>query len=62
MPSLKTALGITRAKRRTKSALGVYNITRITNAPSNAERRLKRRVGYYSTPMKLIRLFGRLFK
>jgi hypothetical protein len=61
-PSLNTLLGITKAKRQLNRDLGIYNVTRITNAPSNAERRIKRSLGYYSGPMKLMRLLGRLFK
>ena len=61
-PSLKTMLGVTRAKRRVKKKLGVYEVTKYTNAPKNAERRVKRAVGYYSTPMKILRFVSRLFK
>jgi len=54
-PSLNTILGITKAKRRAKKALGIYEITKITNAPKNFKRRMLRRAGYYSTPMKILR-------
>lgn len=62
MPSLKTLLGVTKAKRRIKKSLGIYEITRVLNAPKNVERRLKRKAGYYSEPMKLIRFLSRLFR
>lgn len=59
-PSLKTALGITQAKRRIKRESGYYAATRIFRAPTNYKRRMLRRAGYYSGPMKLLRfLFGR---
>jgi hypothetical protein len=58
-PSLKTALGITRAKRRIKTASGYYAATRWTRAPTNFKRRMLRRAGYYSGPMKFLRFFFR---
>ncbi len=59
-PSLKTALGITRAKRRFKTQTGYYAATRWMRAPRNMQRRALRRVGYYSGPMKFLRfLLGR---
>ena len=61
-PSLKTALGVTKAKRRVKKNLGIYKVTKITNAPKNIERRVKRKTGYYSEPMKFLRFLGRLFR
>lgn len=61
-PSLKTLLGVTKAKRRLKKDLGIYEVTKITNAPANAKRRLKRSAGYESEPMKLARFLSRLFK
>lgn len=54
-PSLKTLLGITKMKRQVKKDLGIYEVTKITNAPENLKRRMLRKVGYYSTPMKLLR-------
>lgn len=59
--SLKTALGLTRKKRQLKRDFGVYTnpVWKATHAVPNAERRLKRRVGYYSGPMKFLRWFGR---
>lgn len=61
-PSLKTLLGLTKAKRRLKRDLGIYEVTKFTNAPENAQRRLKRAIGYESEPMKLARFLSRLFK
>jgi hypothetical protein len=61
-PSLKTALGVTKAKRRVKKNLGIYKVTKITNAPKNIGPRVKRKAGYYSEPMKFLRLLGRLFR
>lgn len=61
-PSLNSVLGVTRAKRRLKKDLGIYNVTRVINTPKNAERRALRQVGYYSGPMKFFRFLMRLFK
>ncbi len=61
-PSLKTALGVTKAKRQIKKATGISNVTRVANAPTNVKRTAKRRVGYESEPMKFFRFLGRLFK
>lgn len=61
-PSLKTVLGITKAKRRLKTATGYYTATRWTRAPRNFKRRALRRSGYYSAPMKLLRFLFRFLK
>ena len=61
-PSLKTALGVTKTKRRVKKSLGVYEVTKVTNAPQNLKRRAKRKAGYESEPMKFLRFLRRLFK
>lgn len=61
-PSLKTALGVTQAKRRLKTRTGYYAATRWTRAPYNARRRALRRVGYYSGPAKFTRFLFRLFR
>jgi hypothetical protein len=53
--SLKTMLGITRAKKRINNALGITALKRPFRAPGNAVRRIKRHVGYYSGPMKFLR-------
>ena len=61
-PSLKSLLGVTKAKRQLKKSLGVYEVTKYTNATKNVKTRLKRKAGYYSEPMKLLRFLGRLLK
>lgn len=61
MPSLKTLLGVTKAKRQIKKSLGIYQVTGILNAPNNAKRRVKRALGYESESMKLFRFISRLF-
>jgi hypothetical protein len=61
-PSLKTALGITKAKRRVKKDLGITAAMRPFRAPGNMKRRVLRRAGYYSGPMKFFRFIGRIFK
>lgn len=54
-PSLKTALGITKAKRKFTRATGGA-VVRNPKAPlKNMERRIKRKAGYYSTPAKVAR-------
>ena len=58
-PSLKTALGVTAAKRRIKTETGYYAATRWMRAPYNFKRRTLRRVGYYSGPMKFLRFILR---
>ncbi|HEX9036532.1 MAG TPA: hypothetical protein VF808_06025 [Ktedonobacterales bacterium] len=59
-PSLSTLLGVTRAKRRFKAATGYYAATRWMRAPTNFRRRVLRRSGYYSGPMRFLRfLLGR---
>lgn len=61
-PSVKTMLGVTRAKKRLNKQLGVTAVKRPFRAPGNAKRRLLRRAGYYSEPIKFMRLLGRLMK
>jgi hypothetical protein len=58
-PSLKTALGVTRAKRRLGKVTGYYALTRPFRAPGNFKRRMLRRAGYYSGPMKFLRFLLR---
>jgi hypothetical protein len=55
-------LGITKAKKRFYRATGITAIRRPFRAPKNLERRIKRRAGYYSEPMKLFRFLRRRFK
>ena len=40
-PSLKTLLGATAVKKKLKRDLGVYQVTRVLNAPKNAKRRTR---------------------
>lgn len=61
-PSLKTALGVTKARRRLGKATGYYRATRWTRAPQNMRRRALRKLGYYSGPAKFVRWLGRLFR
>lgn len=61
-PSLKTILGLTAAKKKAKRELGIYNVTRIVNAPKNTKRRAKRAAGWESEVAKLFRFIARLFK
>jgi hypothetical protein len=60
-PSVKTLLGVTRAKKRLNRQLGITAIKRPFRAPGNMKRRVLRRAGYYSEPMKLMRFMGRMF-
>lgn len=55
-PSVNTLLGITRIKKQIKKDLGITAALKPFRAASNAERRLKRRLGYYSPLGRLIRL------
>lgn len=61
-PSLKTVLGVTKAKRQIKKSLGVYEVTKVINAPKNAERRFKRKIGLNSGIAVFIRSLFKLFK
>ena len=58
-PSLKTALGVTKAKKRVKKQLGITAAMKPFRAPGNAKRRVLRKVGYYSGPMKFFRFLRR---
>lgn len=58
--SLKTALGITKAKKRFNKAVGITAIKKPFRAPGNAKRRMLRKVGYYSGPMKFFRFLKRM--
>lgn len=60
-PSLKTVLGLTKAKKKVKKSLGVYEVTKYTNAPKNLKRRVKRAAGYESGLMKFMRALFRIF-
>ena len=59
--SLKTTLGITKAKKRFNKASGITAIKKPFRALGNAKRSVLREAGYYSTPMKVGRWLGRLF-
>lgn len=61
-PSVKTMLGFTKAKKRINRSLGITAVKRPFRAPGNMKRRMLRRAGYYSEPMKFIRFIGRIFK
>jgi hypothetical protein len=61
-PSVKTMLGITRAKKRMNRQLGITAIKRPFRAPGNMKRRVLRRGGYYSGPMKFFRFLRRISK
>ncbi|HET8913878.1 MAG TPA: hypothetical protein VFN23_20565 [Ktedonobacteraceae bacterium] len=58
-PSLKTELGITREKKRMNRRLGITAVKRPFRAPGNFKRRMLRRAGYYSEPMKFFRFMKR---
>lgn len=61
-PSWKTVLGLTAAKKKLKRDLGIYEVTRVLNAPKNARRRVKRAIGWESEGAKFFRFITRLFK
>jgi len=54
-PSLKRVLGISGAKSRFTRATGGAALRHPKVLVSNAKRRAKRRVGYYSAPAKAVR-------
>jgi hypothetical protein len=61
-PSLSTMLGVTRAKKRLNRELGITALKRPFRAPGNMKRRVLRRAGYYSGPMKFLRFLNRTLK
>jgi len=61
-PSLKSALGITRAKKRINRVTGITALKKPLRAPGNAGRTIKRRAGYYREPFKFGRFLKRLFR
>lgn len=61
-PSVKTMLGVTKAKKRFNKAVGITAAKRPFRAYGNAKRRALRSVGYYSGPMKFMRFLGRIWK
>lgn len=54
-PSLKTILGITKAKKRLKKGLGITDALKPFRLLTNAERRLKRKIRYESDAGRMIR-------
>jgi hypothetical protein len=54
-PSLKTLLGVTRAKKRLKKDLGITALLRPLRWWPNQKRRIKREIGYESEPGRLLR-------
>jgi len=54
-PSLKTLLGVTKAKKRIKKALGITAALKPFRWWTNTKRRIKRKVGYESEAGRLIR-------
>lgn len=54
-PSLKTLLGVTRAKKRLNKELGITALLKPLRWLPNQRRRLKRKIGYESDAGRLIR-------
>ena len=54
-PSLKTLLGITKAKKRPKKELGITAAMKPFRWWTNTKRKIKRRTGYESEAGRLIR-------
>ncbi len=54
-PSLKTLLGVTRAKKRLKKELGITALLKPLRWLPNQKRRIKRKTGYESEAGRLIR-------
>lgn len=54
-PSLKTILGITKAKKRIKKDLGITALLKPLRWWPNEKRRIKREVGYESEAGRLVR-------
>lgn len=54
-PSLKTLLGITKAKKRLKNELGITATLKPFRAWGNVKRRFKRKIGYESEVGRLVR-------
>ncbi len=61
-PGIKTTLGITKMKKRMNKQLGTTAVKAPFRAPGTMKRRMLRKVGYYSGPMKFIRFLGRISK
>ena len=54
-PSLKTVLGVTKAKKRIKKELGITAALKPFRWWTNTKRRVKRKVGYESDAGRLVR-------
>jgi len=54
-PSWKTILGITRAKRRIKKQAGITSLLKPFRFYGNQKRRVLRKLGYESEPMRMLR-------
>ena len=54
-PSLKTLLGVTKAKKRLKKELGITDLMKPVRWLPNQKRRLKRKIGYESDAGRLLR-------
>lgn len=54
-PSIKTILGITRAKKRIKKQLGITAALKPFRWATNQKRRFKRKIGYESPAGRLVR-------
>jgi hypothetical protein len=54
-PSWKTILGITRAKRRIKKQIGITSLLKPFRFYGNQKRKVLRKLGYESEPMRMLR-------
>lgn len=54
-PSFRTIIGATKVKKQIKKDLGITAITKPLRIKNNLNRRLLRKVGYYSKPATLYR-------
>jgi hypothetical protein len=54
-PSLKTLLGVTKAKKRLKKELGITALLKPFRFWGNTKRRWKRKVGYESSAGRVVR-------
>ena len=61
-PSVKTMLGVTKAKKRVKKATGITAATKPLRAPTNLKRRVKRKTGYESEAAGWLRFLLRKLK
>ena len=54
-PSLKTILGVTKAKKRLKKELGITALLKPFRWWGNTKRTFKRKIGYESEPWRILR-------